>query len=106
MGTALTFLTGTPYLRRAVSWPIPQQTTRKELTLLLQLNPMLGTAPNISLETSMIIKLLLKSYGSQAAQDGLLGSGTHLKPTTSSSPTEIPSSNTAPAVALIWVLGH
>lgn len=57
--------------------------------LLLQLNPMLGTAPNISLETTVIIKLLLKSYGSQVAQDGLSGSGTHLKPITSSSPTEI-----------------
>lgn len=70
------------------STPTLHQNTRKELKLLLlQLNPMLGMAPNISLETS-VIKLLLESHSSQAARDGLSGSGTHLKPTTSSSPTD------------------
>lgn len=76
------------HLRRAISYPTLHQNTSKELKLLLlQLNPTLGMAPNISLETRMI-KLLLKSHSSQAAQDGLSGSGTHLKTTTSSSPAD------------------
>lgn len=89
MGTVLFILTWTlDTPQESHHCPTLPQNTRKELKLLLQLNPMLGMVPNISLETSIIIKLLLKSHGSQAAWDGLSGSGTHLKPTTSSWPTD------------------
>lgn len=74
------------HLRRA-----PHQNTRKGLVLLLQLNPVLGMAPNISMETNVRLKLLLKSFRS------LLGSRTYLQPTTSLSK-ETPARNAAPAM--------
>lgn len=79
------------HLRRASSWAAPHQNTRKGLALLLQLNPVLGTAPNISMETNVRLKLLLKSFRS------LLGSGTYLQPTTSLSK-ETLACNAAPAM--------
>lgn len=71
MGTALFML----------MWPLPPSTLAKpsaglsllkapawsSLTLLLQLNPVPGMAPNISMETNVIIKLLLKSRCSRTA---------------------------------------
>lgn len=46
---------------------LPKAPAWSSLTLLLQLNPVPGMAPNISMETNVIIKLLLKSRRSRTA---------------------------------------
>lgn len=72
MGTSLFILMWPPPLPNTLAepsagLPLPKAPAPSSLTLLLQFNPVPGMAPNISMETNVIIKLLLKSLCSHTA---------------------------------------